>query len=704
MMRERRKRRQAEPARPAWSGLTVRQRILLGAWGLASPVILLGLLEAGLRAGGFGSGYPLFVPYQAEGQEMLVPNPLVARRYFAGPEPPPQPQPDLFSTVKAPGTLRLFVQGASSAAGFPYSYGGAFSRMLEQRLQSADTARDVEVVNTALTAVNSYTLLDFADEIVAHRPDAVLIYAAHNEYYGAFGVGSSVSLGRSSLAVRGYLRLIRLRSVQLLREALPRVRPAPARAGPEASRTLMERMAANRSIPFGSALREAGIRQFRGNLRRLLARYREAGVPVFVATVASNERDLAPFVGDAEDPAGAQLLEDRMRAAGDLLRTGDTATALGALQELAARLPDAADAHYALAQLLDRTRRHDAARASYLAAKDRDRLPFRAPEAMNEVIREEAARAGATVVDVQRHLAEASPDGIIGRTLILEHVHPNITGQFLIADAFYEALTASGLLGPAARHVAASEARAQLPVTAVDSIAGARIVEQLLGGFPFRPEDRVRPAPAGRPEGFEEDIAAAFLAGRLNWLDAQVALKNEYRKAGRLRDALHVDLVLAQQLSFSPGPLLEAAATSLALGDADQASRLVRRAQGRRPTSDGFRMLAGIRASAGDGAGARGALEEARRLAPDDRRAQLALRALEEIPGLEAEVRAHPQDADRISNLGSAYYVTGQFERARAMAARALASDPENEAALTLKRRTDEFFGSPPGAAGAPGR
>ncbi|NJD20789.1 MAG: tetratricopeptide repeat protein, partial [Gemmatimonadetes bacterium] len=656
MMVQRPKRRQAGREKPAPSRLTLRQRALLAVWTVGMPLLLLVVLEGALRLGGYGSDFPLFVPFEGEGRQMLLPNPQVARRYFSGPGEATAPQPDLFDATKAPGTFRIFVQGASSAAGYPYAYGGAFSRMLEQRLQESDSSRLFEVVNTAVTAVNSYTLLDFADEIIAQRPDAVLIYAGHNEYYGVFGVGSSASLAHSPVAVRAYLWLVRWRSMQLLRAALTRMRMSLSGSGQDAPRTLMERMAKDRSIPYRSALHEAGVRQWRGNLRSLLAKYRDAEVPVFIATVASNERDIPPFVGAPDDPEGRSALEEEVRRAHAALAGGDTASAARALRDAVQRFPAIADAHYALARLLDRSGRYDLARASYLAAKDRDRLPFRAPEAMNDVIREEAGRAEATVVDVQRRFADASPDGIIGRNLILEHVHPNITGQFLIADAFYEALLASGILGHVPRPVSAEEARPQVPVTAVDSIAGAKIVEQLMRGFPFRPEDRVELSGSRRPSGFEEGIAEAFVSGRLNWVDAQVALRNEYRKAGRIGDALHVDLVLAQQMAYSPGPLLEAAAAALALGDAVQTGRLLQQAQDRRPTGDGVRMWAGGRAAAGDTEGARAALAEALRLAPGDRRAQLAQRALEEIPGLEADVLRHPRDAQLLGNLGSAYY------------------------------------------------
>ena len=40
-----------------------------------------------------------------------------------------------------------------------------------------------------------------------------------------------------------------------------------------------------------------------------------------------------------------------------------------------------------------------------------------------------------------------SRDGILGDELLLEHVHPNLRGYFLLADAYYDALEAAGLIG-----------------------------------------------------------------------------------------------------------------------------------------------------------------------------------------------------------------------------------------------------------------
>ncbi len=52
------------------------------------------------------------------------------------------------------------------------------------------------MINTAMSAVNSYVLKDVASEIAEQSPDAVLIYAGHNEYLGIFGVGSHFSVWR----------------------------------------------------------------------------------------------------------------------------------------------------------------------------------------------------------------------------------------------------------------------------------------------------------------------------------------------------------------------------------------------------------------------------------------------------------------------------------------------------------------------------
>ena len=60
---------------------------------------------------------------------------------------------------------------------------GSFSRYIRKRLELVYPNTTIEVVNISMTAVNSYTVLDLLPGVLDQKPDLVLIYAGHNEYY-----------------------------------------------------------------------------------------------------------------------------------------------------------------------------------------------------------------------------------------------------------------------------------------------------------------------------------------------------------------------------------------------------------------------------------------------------------------------------------------------------------------------------------------
>ncbi|MBT8399977.1 MAG: SGNH/GDSL hydrolase family protein, partial [Rhodothermia bacterium] len=367
---------------------------------LLLPVLFFVLLEAGLRAAGYGKSYPLFVPVEGYPQ-YLRPSADVAGRYFEKIENLPGIPFDSFKARKDSSAFRIFVQGGSTAAGFPFYFGGSFPDMLEQRLLQTFPGRTIEVINTAMAAVNSHTLADFVDEVIAQDPDLVLIYAGHNEYYGALGVGSSESLGRSPRIVRLYLKLRRLRVVQGLRSVLAGV--VGAISGAQSSEddsggTLMKRMVGEQRIPFGSSLFFAGLRQFEFNLSDILARYDAVGVPVLIGSVVSNERDQRPFMSGLSPKTDEESFQSSLRTVTKHMASADTSAALAGIRQLIEIDSLAAMPFYLEAKLLDRPGSYDRARLSYKRAKDRDELRFRAPEEINRIIREAASRTGAILV------------------------------------------------------------------------------------------------------------------------------------------------------------------------------------------------------------------------------------------------------------------------------------------------------------------
>lgn len=500
-------------ARPAYAELLSRKRRALFTAGLVLlPILILAGLEAGLRVFSYGGNLSLFVPAPDAASPYYGVNRDVGRRYFRLTSFNPSPRKDLFLREKPANGFRVFVLGESSAAGFPYGNNVTFPRILNRRLADAFPEKRVEVVNTAMTAVTSYTLLDFMDEILEQKPDALVVYAGHNEFYGALGAASMESLGRNGTVVRAWLKLRRFRTFLLVRDAVGLVQKAAASGrrsvrsgGGDAMETEMSRIADDRPIPLGSPVYESAKRNFRRNLGDILSKAKAADVPVFIGDLASNVRDQAPFISEASG---------NLPAAGDVFRE---------------------------ARMLERSGRFDAARAAYLRAKDLDGLRFRSSEEFNAVIREEAARAGATLVEVKTAFESASPNGLVGASLMHEHLHPKIDGYFLMADAFFNAFRQRGIPAPDwnGRDLKPSSwYRTHWGFTALDSASAVLIVHHLRGGWPFRKNGPNTVLENFRPRSKTDSIALDILRTGSSTLEqGHIALGDAFLRAGRIEDA-----------------------------------------------------------------------------------------------------------------------------------------------------------------------
>jgi hypothetical protein len=126
---------------------------------LIIPVFILIVFEGVLRVTGYGDNLSLFIKNPTQGYEkyMMV-NPEVGKKYFQKFENT-APANDIFLIEKPENTFRIFVMGSSTVFGFPYERNLMFSRILHQQLEDAYPDKKIEVVNTAITAINSFTLL-----------------------------------------------------------------------------------------------------------------------------------------------------------------------------------------------------------------------------------------------------------------------------------------------------------------------------------------------------------------------------------------------------------------------------------------------------------------------------------------------------------------------------------------------------------------
>jgi tetratricopeptide (TPR) repeat protein len=542
------------------------RRALFTLAAVTLPFLALGAVELGLRLAGVAAPEPLFVAAPEPG--WLQPNERVVQRFFANPAAAPQVSIDTayFRAARPPGAFRAAVLGGSTAAGFPYGKWASLAGILEQRLQREHPGRVVEVIPVAMSAINSWSLLDFVPEVLALEPDVVLIYAGHNEYLGILGVGSAFG-GGSPAITRALLALQRVRLLALGLRATAALQPAPAAQGGEPA-TLMARVAAEQRIPLGSPLYAAGLAQFEGNLDRMLSAFARRGVPVFIATLASNERDQPPFMPVPPPGLDGAAWQGRFNAARGRLAAGDLDFARAEADAMIAAAPDSGEGHFLRGELLFATGDHHAARAAFLAAKDRDALRFRAPEAFNDIVRQAAARHGATVVDVQAALVAAADGGVIGDELMLEHLHPNARGYVLLAETFHAALLAAGLPGggqPLPAEIAARDA----PLSEVEQLAGEYRVARLKADWPFHAvrQPLVLPPPAREPER----IARDWFEGRLDWLGAMNRALAWYQQAGDFEEAARIAVSLATAFPFRADARFMAGALLLRHADADRA-------------------------------------------------------------------------------------------------------------------------------------
>ena len=424
------------------------------------PFAFFALVELGLRAVDYGRETPLFMNYpnsqSVDAPQYLLPRPDVIKRYFpeASKPPPVSIETNFFLKNKPEDGLRIFVQGGSTAAGFPFGYGASIAGMLDYRLKQSFPDKTVEVVNTALSAVNSYTILDFVDEIIAQQPDAVLIYAGHNEYLGILGVGSAYTAANSPTATLLYLKLKDSRIFQLLQNIYWQFAQPVGQDSKHKSRTFMAKVAKHKNIAYGSDLYEAGLQQFQRNMTLVLDKYQAADIPVFISSIASNLADQPPFSSESAQSSNKVSITN----ANTLYQQGKIYLAEGEYKK---------------------------AEQALIKARDYDLLRFRAPSAINDIISELTTPQSVYFVDANQDLVDAAQHNIIGNDLMLEHLHPTIDGYFIIADSFYKALEKSDVLGRFPQYINTELAQQDLPVFDAEIYWGKAKIASLMADYPF---------------------------------------------------------------------------------------------------------------------------------------------------------------------------------------------------------------------------
>jgi lysophospholipase L1-like esterase len=496
------------------------------------PFIILLVTEGVLRLSGYGYTYPLFVP-SAQLDGYLQPNPVLVKRYFApnGNVPSVSPDTFLFTKNKPAGTFRIVTMGGSTMAGFPYGRFGSPAGMLQQRFKGTHPSSNIEIISVAMSSINSYTLLDITEEVIAIDPDAILIYAGHNEYLGIMGVGSVYASKGGHGANLMYLALKEVRLFQLIQSIYQ------SWFGDEINnlqnndpqRTVMAQVAKNKAINYNDEVYAAGLEQFTQNLGAILQSFKQANIPVMVGNLVANERDQVPFESVSN--------EDLNKASSSLLLLD--ASALNEKTIAQADKLAHADYFYAAAMYLATQKQDLKAHEYFIKAMDYDLLRFRAPSQFNTIIGNSAEEHGATLVDVHDFIHKRTTP-FIAYNVMLEHLHPNRRGYFLLSEAFYESLIET-LISPAEYKINSMQAWQLSPLTEVDEIYATYKITQLTSDYPFSDYKKK----VNKPKA--SDALSQIAIDRINgatWISTQQALLAYYQKNNKTERAANVAGVL----------------------------------------------------------------------------------------------------------------------------------------------------------------
>ncbi len=398
------------------------------------PLMTLSLLEIALRLGGYGYSTALMKQVRIADRDMLLNNDEFSLRFFP-PELARYFGPIQIPAGKSPDTFRIFVLGESAAMGDPEPAFGAI-RYLEVLLRERFPQQKFEVVNVALTAINSHVILPIARDVARHQGDLWIIYMGNNEMVGPFGAATvfgaqapPVGLVRLSLAVQ------KTRTGQLLMSLARKLR---GRGTAAKSWGGME-MFVGSELPPDAPRKQTVYRNFQRNLADILDVGLNSGAKVVLNTMAVNLRDCPPFASIAGTnlSAGDRAACDKLYTDGVAAMSKSNYTAAAQLFEQAAKLDaDDANLHYRWGQSLLAETNLTAARAQFQQACDADALPFRTDSRLNAVIEEEGkARLAKNLVllDAATLLATNEPAGVCGQETFYEHVHFNFAGNYRLA-------------------------------------------------------------------------------------------------------------------------------------------------------------------------------------------------------------------------------------------------------------------------------
>jgi lysophospholipase L1-like esterase len=385
-----------------------------------------------------------------------------------------------FPAVKPSGTKRVFVIGESTVAGEPFGKPTAFPTWLQVALDATTGADVWDIVNCGGVSYASYRLAPIVEECLTHEPDVIVLAVGHNEFLED---RTYAPIRRLPRVVRSFYDIAeRSRGFRVIRRGWY---GAPARP------TLSDEIATRLDFEGGlagyhrdDANRAAVIAHFEFNLRRIVQRVQAADVPLLLLRQPSNLSDCPPFKSEPDSRLAAaerQQFETLIAEAHRELPR-DVRRAVSFLEQAIAIDPSHALTRYELGKCCEALGDRDQARAAFVAARDADVCPLRMISELELTLARVAEETSTPLVDLHALLEDQSPGGILGGFLLVDHVHPSVTGHQMIARRLLTELADRSWTAPVDAQAAAIDAAFVLHLASLDEhyyLRGQRTLRSL---------------------------------------------------------------------------------------------------------------------------------------------------------------------------------------------------------------------------------
>jgi tetratricopeptide (TPR) repeat protein len=517
------------------------------------PIIFLIIIEVGFRLFGVFSPEALFKEVSKGGQKFYQINPYVAKRYF---DPNkiilPTLYPEIFQKNKSSNTFRIFCLGGSTTAGFPFDCQVPFPQQLKYLLSQTYPHHQFEVINLGLTAINSFSVLDILADFLDKEPDLIIIYMGHNEFYGAYGNASTISMGQNGYIIRFYLKLQRFHITQFLKRIIYLIKPS--RSSLKKNETLMEKIVGERNIYYKSDRYLSTLRNFEDNLNLILDKCLKKEIPVILSNLVSNVKDLPPFDSNEQVQTNRESFENFLKKGDNYLLSKQYHKALEIYNKVFGFDSSSAKIWYRLGHSYLGLKNSDQASIFLYGAKDRDAIRFRATEEFNKLIQNIANRRSVPVVNINELFQQNSPQRIPGNNLFCDHLHPDPQGYYLMALEFYRQIINERLL----KETPSNFIPQKTPyfVTELDWNIGLIKAYRLVHRWPFSEKkiDYTKYPPHGNHESAQE--AYNYIFKHQNWAEAHYKMGEYYLQNNEFNKARNEYLAVSMYQPDNPNPYM----------------------------------------------------------------------------------------------------------------------------------------------------